>query len=199
VARKPSRRKPTVGEILATGKKKAAAKRKQQIAKAKLAANIPLKGAPRFVKPTVRAGVGIADIVSRVSQEIVNQAADIAFRDFQNTELPSPGKARTFLPNVDQINQTIDTIAEVVPERVRSDAQLINDEIMSQGMKDANTRARKKNGQLKKGMTQKKIAKMAQLFCTKERQRLGLCDKPMKKRSTRKGQVRKTARRAYER
>lgn len=178
-------RKPTVGEILAIGKKKAAAKRKQQIAKAKLAANVPLKGAPRFVKPTVQAGVGIADIVSRVSQEIVNQAADIAFRDFQNTQLPSPQKARTILPNVDQLNTAIETVAEVIPESIRTDAQLINDEIMRQGMKEANEKARKKNGDLKKGMTQKKIAKMAQLYCTKERQRLGLCKKPMRKKSKR--------------
>ena len=41
-------------------------------------------------------------------------------------------------------------------------------------------------------------AQMAQRECTKERQRLGLCEKPMKRKSTRKGQVRKTARRAYE-
>ena len=202
MARKPSRRKPTVGEILATGKKKAAAKRKQQIAKAKLAANIPLKGAPRFVKPTVRAGVGIADIVSRVSQEIVNQAADIAFRDFQNTELPSPRRSKTILPNVDQINRTVDFIQDLPitasGDTIRSDAQLINDEIMRMGFEEANSKARKKNGQLKKGMTQKKIAKMAQLFCTKERKRLGLCKDDMKKKSTRKGQVRKTARRAYE-
>ena len=70
---------------------------------------------------------------------------------------------------------------------------------MRDGMKDANARARKKNSQLKKGMTQKKVARMAQLYCTKERQRLGLCEKPMKKKGTRKGQVRKTARRAFER
>ena len=53
-------------------------------------------------------------------------------------------------------------------------------------MKNANSRARKKNGQLKKGMTQKKIARYAQLECTKERKRLGLCDDDMKKRPRRK-------------
>jgi hypothetical protein len=70
---------------------------------------------------------------------------------------------------------------------------------MRTAMSNANTKARKKNGQLKKGMTQKKIARMAQRECTAERKRLGLCKDDMKKKSTRKGQVRKTARRAYER
>ena len=201
--RKPgSGRKPTIGEILASGKKKAAAKRKQTLAKAKLAANIPVKGAPPFVKPAVRSGVAIADLVSRVSEAVVNQVIDRGFRDFQNVEIPSPGKAQTFLPNVDQINRTIETIEDVIPEKVRSDAQLINDEIMSNAMTNANQKARKKNGDLKKGMTQTKIARMAQKECIAERKRLGLCDDDMKKRSrkrsTRKGQVRKTARRAYE-
>jgi hypothetical protein len=187
-------KKPTVGEILKKAKANATKIRKRSTTNIP----IPTKAVPPVLRP-VLTGVQIADIVSRVSQELVNQAADIAFRDFQNVELPSPGKrmAKTILPEVDQILSTVPERQR--PERVRSDKQLINDQIMRDGMKDANTRARKKNGQLKKGMTQKKIAKMAQLYCTKERQRLGLCDKPMKKKSTRKGQVRKTARRAYER
>lgn len=188
-----SGRKPTIGEILTSGKRKAAAKRKQTLAKAKLAANIPVKGAPPFVKPAVRSGVAIADLVSRVSEAVVNQVIDRGFRDFQNLEVPSPAAAKTFLPNVDQINQTIETVKE------RTDAQLINDEIMSRAMTNANQKARKKNGDFKKGMNQTTIARMAQKECTAERKRLGLCDDDMKKKGTRKGQVRKTARRAFER
>jgi hypothetical protein len=187
-----SGRKPTIGEILASGKRKAAAKRKQQIAKAKLAANIPIKGAPPFVKPAVRSGVAIADVVSRISEAVVNQVIDRGFRDFQNLEIPSPQAAKTILPNVDQINQTIETVKE------RTDAQLINDEIMRRAMTNANSKGRKKNGDLKKGMTQSKLMRMARKECTAERERLGLCEKPMKKKGTRKGQVRKTARRAFE-
>jgi hypothetical protein len=71
--------------------------------------------------------------------------------------------------------------------------------IQSKAFRNANAKARKKNGELRAGFDQRKIAQMAQRECTKERQRLGLCDKPMKRKSTRKGQVRKTARRAYER
>lgn len=71
--------------------------------------------------------------------------------------------------------------------------------IQSKAFRNANAKARKKDGTLRAGFDQSRIAKMAQRECTKERQRLGLCDKPMRKKSTRKGQVRKTARRAYER
>ena len=71
--------------------------------------------------------------------------------------------------------------------------------IQSKAFRNANAKARKKNGELRAGYDQRRIAQMAQRECTKERQRLGLCDKPMKRKSTRKGQVRKTARRAYER
>jgi len=70
--------------------------------------------------------------------------------------------------------------------------------IQSTAFRNANAKARKKNGELRAGFDQRRIAQMAQRECTKERQRLGLCEKPMRKKSTRKGQVRKTARRAYE-
>lgn len=70
--------------------------------------------------------------------------------------------------------------------------------IQSKAFRNANAKARKKDGTLRAGFDQRRIAQMAQRECTKERQRLGLCDKPMKKRGTRKGQVRKTARRAFE-
>ena len=163
-------KKPTIGDILKRAKKESQRKQKQAVLKVKkVTERTPIKGPPGL-------GVDIADLASRITQEIVNQASDIAFRDFQNVELPSPGKQlpKTILPNVDQMPGK--------PTRVRTDNQLINDQIMRDGMQDANSKARKKNGQLKKGMTQKKIARMAQLYCTKERQRLGLCKKPMKRR-----------------
>jgi len=187
-------RKPTVGDILKIAKQKAAANRRSALKKTrKVTDRLPIKG-------PIGLGVDIAELASLVSQELVSQASDVAFRDFQNVQLPITKVAKTILPQTDQIGQTVATISESVPKvkRPRSDKQLINDEIMRTAMKNANTRARKKNGQLKKGMTQKKIARYAQLECTKERQRLGLCDKPMKKKGTRKGQVRKTARRAFE-
>ena len=69
--------------------------------------------------------------------------------------------------------------------------------IQSEAFKNANAKGRKKDGTFRAGYDQSRIARMAQKECTKERQRLGLCEKP-KRRSTRKGQVRKTARRAFE-
>lgn len=77
----------------------------------------------------------------------------------------------------------------------RTDPQLVNDEIMRIELANANGKARKKNGQFKKGWDQRRVMRFAQKECTKERERLGLC----KRKSTRKGQRRKTARRAYER
>ena len=181
-------KKPTIGDILAEGKKHANKIRKQSISKVrKVTDRLPIKG-------PIGLGVDIAELASLVSQELVNQASDIAFQDLQNVPVPMKKSSPTILPQVDQIERTVPKV-----KKPRSDKQLVNDQIMRVAMKNANARGRKKNGQLKKGMTQKRIMKMARLECTKERQRLGLCDKPMKKRSTRKGQVRKTARRAYER
>ena len=167
-------KKPTIGDILKSAKKESDKLRKKSVSKVrKVTDRLPIKG-------PIGLGVDIAEFASLVSQEIVNQAADIAFRDFQNVELPGKPVTRiskTILPNVDQIAQTV--------KRPRTDKQLINDQIMRTAMKNANIRARKKNGQLKKGMTQKKIARYAQLECTKERKRLGLCDDDMKKRRKR--------------
>lgn len=161
-------KKPTVGDILKTAKRKADAKRKAVLKRTrKVTDRLPIKG-------PIGLGVDIAELASLVSQELVNQASDIASRDIQNIQLPGVKTVRTILPKVDQIEMTL--------PKARSDKQLINDEIMRRAMSNANSKARKKNGQLKKGMTQKRIAKMAQLECTKERQRLGLCKKPMKRK-----------------
>ena len=181
-------RKPTIGDILKQAKKESDKIRKRSVAKVReVTDRLPIKG-------PIGLGVDIAELASLVSQEIINKATDIAFQDLQNIPVTKGKPARTILPQTDQIAETVPKV-----KRPRTEKQLINDQIMRTAMKNANTRGRKKNGQLKKGMTQKKIARWAQLECTKERQRLGLCEKPKKKSSTKKGQVRKTARRAYER
>lgn len=71
-------------------------------------------------------------------------------------------------------------------KKSRSPAQKRIAKMQSQAFKMANSALRKKNGQLKKGKTQRDVAIRAQ----KELKRM--------KNGTRKGQVRKTARRAYE-
>jgi hypothetical protein len=164
-------KKPTIGDLLKEGKKRAQKIRKQSVTKvSKVTDRLPIAG-------PIGLGVDIADLASQISLALVNQASDMAFQDLQNVPLPRP---KTILPNVDQMPQTSQPGGVTV--RTRTDKQIVNDQIMRRGMKDANTRARKKNGQLKKGMTQKKIALMAQRYCTKERERLGLCKKPMKRR-----------------
>ena len=55
--------------------------------------------------------------------------------------------------------------------------------IQSNAFRNANAKARKQDGTLRAGYDQQRIALMAQRECTKERQRLGLCEKPKKRKS----------------
>lgn len=70
----------------------------------------------------------------------------------------------------------------------RSRTARASDKLLSKAFKEANAKLRNKNGSLRKGMTQADVARMAQ----KLRKKMG-------KGGTKKGQVRKTARRAFER
>ena len=72
----------------------------------------------------------------------------------------------------------------VQPKRKRSRSARAADKELSRAFKEANRRYRKKDGSLRAGRSQSDIAKLAH---------------KLRKKSTRKGQVRKTARRAYER
>lgn len=72
----------------------------------------------------------------------------------------------------------------VQPKRKRSRSARAADKSLSNAFKEANRRMRTKSGKLRKGKTQSDVAKLAH---------------KLRKKSTRKGQVRKTARRAYER
>lgn len=72
----------------------------------------------------------------------------------------------------------------VQPKRKRSRSARAADKELSRAFKEANRRMRTKSGKLRKGKTQSDVAKLAH---------------KLRKTGTRKGQVRKTARRAYER
>jgi hypothetical protein len=61
-----------------------------------------------------------------------------------------------------------------IARKRRSDAQLINDQIQRTCLQKINKRARKKDGSLKKGWSQKRIMQTAQKECRKERTQLGL-------------------------
>ena len=151
---------------------------------------------PALLLPTIldragRAGARIliaADPLNRLddggmTQEIINNPS-IVMDDVGNV-----------VEFVDQGSQLL-APAAAKPRKVTKKMRMQR-KIQSTAFKNANSKGRKKNGEFKKGFDQRRIALMAQKECTKERQRLGLCEKP--KRGTRKGQVRKTARRAFER
>lgn len=72
----------------------------------------------------------------------------------------------------------------VKPKRKRSRSARAADKKLSAAFKEANSRYRKKDGSLRAGRTQADIAKLAH---------------KLRKKGTTKGQVRKTARRAFER
>lgn len=80
----------------------------------------------------------------------------------------------------------IQTVAAVERGAVRkvSKAARTSRKNLSAALKEANAKLRKKNGELKKGKTQADVMKMAHRL--------------VKKNGTKKGMVRKTARRAYE-
>jgi hypothetical protein len=132
---------------------------------------------------------GIADVVlpANVASEVINNPdividnqGQIVRRDIFNRE-----KFDRILP-----------VAAAKPRKVTAKMKKQR-KIQSIAFRNANAKGRKKDGTFRSGYDQSRIARMAQKECTKERQRLGLCEKP-KRRSTRKGQVRKTARRAFE-
>lgn len=171
-------RGPTVAELLAAGKKKAKRLRKKAVRQVG-------EVIPPILGPAGRVAPVIASLAGYATETLINEVADRAFRDLQGIEVP-------LVPQ-----QRIPSAAALIPARtprVRSDKQIVNDQIQSIALKSINKRARKKDGTFKKGWTQKKVMRLAQKECTRERERLGLC----KRKSTRKGQVRKTARRAYD-
>jgi len=124
----------------------------------------------------------VADVVlpANVAQEIINNPNVLMDSQGAISQIP----ARPVLASVKKPRK--------VTKKMRAQRK-----ILSKAFKNANAKGRKKNGEFKKGFDQSRIARLAQKECTKERQRLGLCEKP-KKKGTRKGQVRKTARRAFE-
>jgi hypothetical protein len=126
----------------------------------------------------------IADVVlpAVAAREIINDPMITMDANGGISRRDSSGKTRSAAPK---------------PRKVTKKMKMQR-KIQSKAFRNANAKARKKDGTLRAGFDQRRIARMAQRECTKERQRLGLCDKPMKRKSTRKGQVRKTARRAYE-
>ena len=186
----------TVAELLAAAKKKRDRIQKKAI---KDVEDI----IPPILGPAGRAAPTIARTLTELQNALIDRIADKAFEDFEGLEIGGPTitrPQRTIDPNnpiTRFLQEELQFQTRSVPmekkRRVRSDKQMVNDQIQSIALKEINKRARKKDGSFKKGWNQKRIMRLAQKECTKERERLGLC----KRKSTRKGQVRKTGRRAY--
>jgi hypothetical protein len=140
----------------------------------------------QFITDTYYEGVrGIADVVlpAQSAQEIINNP---------NVLMDASGAISQITPRPISIENSKISKPRKVTKKMKQQRK-----IQSTAFRNANAKGRKKDGSFRSGYDQSRIARMAQKECTKERQRLGLCEKP-KRRSTRKGQVRKTARRAYE-
>lgn len=186
----------TVAELLAIAKKKRDRIQKKAIKKVE-------DVIPPILGPAGRAAPSIAAGLTELENAVIDRIADRAFRDFEGLEIGGPTitrSQRTIDPNnpiTRFLQEELQFQTRSVPmekkRRVRSDKQMVNDQIQSIALKEINIRARKKDGSFKKGWDQRRVMLLAQKECTKERERLGLCER----KSTRKGQVRKTARRAY--
>tara|TARA_R110002126_G_scaffold206576_1_gene353729 strand:+ start:729 stop:1310 length:582 start_codon:yes stop_codon:yes gene_type:complete len=144
----------------------------------------------QFITDTYYEGVrGIADVVlpARSAQEIINNP---------NVLMDASGAISQITP------RPVMGMVSSAPAKPRKVTKKMKQQrkIQSTAFKNANAAGRKLNGEFRSGYDQSRIARMAQKECTKERIRLGLCDDPKmkKKKGTKKGQVRKTARRAFE-
>ena len=178
--------------------------RKTQEAQKKIPAKIP--GVPVWATKAAR-NPTMAEIAQLAFSNRLNEAALIAAIEGSQPTIGTVARdvARDESRIVNQ--DAVDLVRDLVqidwesgrdrpkPKRTRSPKQMMNDSIQADALKSINKRARKKDGTFKKGWDQRRVMRLAQKECTKERERLGLC----KRKSTRKGQVRKTARRAYKR
>ena len=139
------------------------------------------------------AAVMIEDLV-RANQQVT--IGGVVTPTLQQQRLPSLAEVDNALAIIEASEFASSTTAapRKVTKKMRQQRK-----IQSKAFKNANAKGRKQNGEFRAGFDQSRIARMAQKECTKERIRLGLCDDPKKKKKgTRKGQVRKTARRAFE-
>ena len=156
---------------------------------------IPLLPVPPAVKGLLKTGTQrLDDTITDAYFGLVRDAADIVLP--ANVAMEVINNPNVLMDASGAISQIPARPAPKKPRKVTAKMKKQR-KIQSAAFRNANAKGRKKDGTFRAGYDQSRIARMAQKECTKERQRLGLCEKP-KRRSTRKGQVRKTARRAFE-
>ena len=198
--------KKTREELLDDARKRQAARKKALDKQKEFQARIPKKipGVPAWATALARNPLA-TDIASLAFSRQPHEAALIAALEATSPSIESVGRDLARAPTPSEVAQAQDIVRSLVQidwgtggdkprSKKRSKKQMMNDSIQADALKVVNKKARKKDGSFKKGWDQRKVMILAQKECTKERERLGLC----KRKSTRKGQRRKTARRAYE-
>jgi len=177
---------PTVAEVLARAKKKRDKLQRKAIRDVE-------DLIPPILGPAGRAAPHIVRGVVAVENALMDYAIDQLASQAGNIPLPfphyPPKQQRAFDPDnpITRFLQDLEFPGRSPPPkpvkhlRVRTDPQLINDEIQSTAFTAANKMARKKDGSFKRGWDQRRVAMMAQKKCTKERERLGLCKRKRKR------------------
>jgi hypothetical protein len=141
----------------------------------------PLVPLPRPVKAKLALGAEVTD--RAITDAYFNTVQSIA-----DVVLPA-AMAREVINNPNILMDTNGSISQIparpAPAKPRKVTKKMRQQrkIQSTAFRNANAKARKKNGELRAGFDQRRIALMAQRECTKERQRLGLCEKPKRKKS----------------
>ena len=175
-------------QLLAEAKKRQASReralRKTQEAQKRIPTKIP--GVPVWATKAARSPT-MAEIAQIAFSNRLNEAALIAA--LEQTQPTIGTVARDVVRDESRIvNQdAVDLVRDLVQidwgtggdrpksKRKRSEKQMMNDSIQADALKSINKRARKKDGSFKKGWDQRKVMRLAQKECTKERERLGLC------------------------
>ena len=188
--------KLTIQQLLAEAKKRQASRRKSSKKLKKIQERLP-EGQGADLASFALNVAGDTRLTDAAQYAFTNRLLDeMILRGLRNAPSQTPAAVieSVTIPEMDVATKRRAPTMGVATKRTRSEKQMVNDQIQSNSLKAINKKARKKDGTFKKGWSQKKVMRLAQKECTKERERLGLC----KRKSTRKGQRRKTARRAYE-
>jgi len=157
---------------------------------------IPLLPVPPLVKSVLRAGTQrLDDVITDTYFDTVRGIADVvlpadsaaAIINDPNVFMDSNGTISQITPRPGRpgIPSSLMMAPKVKKPRKVTKKMRAQRKIQSTAFKNANARGRKNDGSFRAGYDQRRIAAMAQKECTKERQRLGLCEKP-KRRSKKK-------------
>jgi len=150
------------------------------------AAGLALGGPPGAAAAATAATANLASPLGVAAVEIAAEVGTDAALDSTKMAMGGLVTEPTFAMIGEAGPEMVIPLSSMVkPKRKRSRSARAADKKLSKAFKEANARYRKKDGSLRAGRTQADIARLAH--------------KLRKKGGTKKGQVRKTARRAFER